>query len=58
MKRLVLAAATVLALASSASAGGMAFSLPNLWFPSSDDVTVSKSCLSSDAASTVCAPQE
>ncbi|MCF2905846.1 hypothetical protein L0666_12680 [Octadecabacter sp. CECT 8868] len=49
MKNLILTATAGIFLASAASAGGMSFSLPNLWFPPADDVTVTKDALSVDA---------
>ena len=57
MKNLVLAALTTAALASSASAGGISFSLPNLSFPPAQDVTVEKDCLPNTAATDACLPQ-
>ena len=58
MKRIVLATATSLLLATSATAGGIAFSFPTLTFPPAADVTVSKDCLSTSATTAACIPQE
>ncbi len=58
MKRIALTTAAALMLATSASAGGFAFSLPSLDFPEPADVTVSKDCLPQDAAASVCIVQE
>jgi hypothetical protein len=45
-------------LASSASAGGISFSLPNLTFPPVSETTVTKDCQSFDVTDSVCAEQE
>ncbi|WP_187292536.1 hypothetical protein [Octadecabacter antarcticus] len=58
MKRIALITATTLMLATSATAGGITFSLPNLSFPPTADVTVNKDCLSPDAATGLCIVQE
>lgn len=58
MKRIALMTATTLMLATSASAGGFAFSLPNLSFPPASDVTVGKDCLPTNTTSGVCVLQE
>ena len=57
MKNLILASLTTLALASAASAGSITFSIPNLSFPPTQDVTVAKDCLPNSAATDVCLPQ-
>ena len=58
MKTLASAAALTLLFASSAAAGGIVFSLPNYHFPPSEDVTVGKECLTQNATSETCIPQE
>ncbi len=58
MKRIALIAATSLMLATSANAGGLSFSLPNLSYPTAADVTVAKDCLPQDVTSGLCTPQE
>lgn len=58
MKRIALMTATTLMLATSASAGGFSFSLPNLSFPPAADVTMGKECLPTNTTSGVCLPQE
>ena len=57
MNRILLAAATTVLLATSAGAGQITFSLPNLTFPPHDGATVTKSCLESGAMAGLCAPQ-
>lgn len=54
MTRTALAALAAIFLASSASAGSITFSIPNLWFPPSDDTTVTRLCTDFDATSEVC----
>ena len=58
MKRIALAAVTAALLATSATAGGITFSLPNLTFPPASDTTVMKDCLVTDATTVDCIPQE
>lgn len=58
MKSIVLATATTLIIATSASASGMTFSLPNLTFPPADTVTVTKDCLSLDTTAPTCPAAE
>ncbi len=58
MKRIALVTATTLMLATSATAGGITFSLPNLWFPPASDITVNKDCASVDALTGLCIAQE
>ena len=58
MKNLTLAALTSALLASSAAAGGIAFSLPNLTFPTAPETIVTKDCQSFDVTETVCTEQE
>lgn len=58
MKNLLLATLTTLALGTAASAGGITFSLPNLTFPSSDTVVVTKDCLTQTAPTGACIPQD
>ena len=58
MKNLMMITATSLLLATSASAGSITFSIPNLWFPPVDDTTVSKDSLTSDTTSVLAIPQE
>ena len=58
MKTLLMITATTLFLATSSSAGSITFSIPNLWFPPSDDTTVAKDCLPSGATTVQCEIQE
>ena len=58
MKTLVSAAALGLLFASSAAAGSITFSLPNLQFPPADAETVTQDCQSFDATSDTCIAQE
>lgn len=58
MTRTLLATALTVMLATSATAGGMSISLPNLWFPETPDVTVTKDCLPSATASSECDAQK
>jgi len=58
MKRIALAAAASLMLATSATAGGIAFSFPTLTFAPTSDVTVSKDCLTTNITATTCSLQQ
>jgi len=58
MKRIVLAAAATVMLATMAGASSITFSIPNLTFPPSPDVTVTKDCVTPEATSGVCLTQE
>ena len=58
MKNIALAALTSVLLASSATAGGITFSLPNLTFPPVPETTVTKDCQSFDVTNGVCSEQE
>lgn len=57
MKRIAFAAATSVMIATSATAGSFSFSLPNLDFAPTNDVTVAKDCLPTTGAIAVCTPQ-
>jgi hypothetical protein len=57
MKNLLLVALTTAALATSATAGSITFSIPNLTFPSTQDVTVAKDYLAGLDATAACLPQ-
>ncbi|MCF2871713.1 hypothetical protein L0664_11605 [Octadecabacter sp. G9-8] len=57
MKNLFLAALTTVALGSAAHAGSITFSIPNLTFPPTSDVTVGKDCLPQTATPATCLPQ-
>ena len=58
MKNITVAAITSVLLASSAAAGGISFSLPNLTFPPESESTVTKGCQSFDVTETACTEQE
>jgi len=58
MKSLLMITATSLLLATSASAQGITFTLPNLWFPDDDTVTVAKDCLPSATTTALCDTSE
>ncbi len=58
MKTLASAAAVSLLFASTAAAGGITFSLPNLHFPPADAETVTQDCQSFDATSDTCIVDE
>ncbi|SMX40044.1 hypothetical protein [Octadecabacter ascidiaceicola] len=58
MKNVTLAAVTSVLLASSASAGGISFSLPNLTFPPVSEPVVTQDCQSFDTSQNVCIDQE
>lgn len=58
MKTTLFAFAATLMIATSASAGGFSFNLPNLDFPNPDTVTVGKNCLLSDAMAGLCTAQQ
>lgn len=58
MKNLVLVTATSLLLATSASAGGVTFSLPNLWFPQTEEATVTKNAPTTDVVTIQTPDQE
>lgn len=57
MKNLLLAALATVALGSAASAGSITFSLPNLSYPPSSDVTVAKDCMPDSNTINACIPQ-
>ncbi len=54
MKLTVFTLAAGLLVATSASAGGIIFELPNLEFPAPETVTVAKDCALPDAQSGLC----
>lgn len=58
MKRIALITATILMLATSATAGGTTFPPPNLSLPPTADVVLNKDCLSPDAATGLYIEQE
>lgn len=58
MKNIALAALTSVLLASSAAAGGISFSLPNLTFPPAPETTVTQDCQSFDVTESACTEQE
>ena len=58
MKQTLLAALMTAALTASATAGGMAFYVPNLTFPPTDNIVVSEDCLTQTDATQTCIPQE
>ena len=58
MKHFVLTAIASVFLASSATAGGISFSLPNLTFPPVSETTVAKGCQSVDVTTNACIEQE
>ncbi|AKS44676.1 hypothetical protein SAMN05444287_2410 [Octadecabacter temperatus] len=58
MKNVALSALVSVMLASSAAAGGISFSLPNLTFPPVSETTVSKDCQSFDVTNDACSEQE
>ena len=49
MKRIALSSVLALMIAGPAAASSFTFSLPDLWFPPTDDATVSKTCIESGA---------
>ena len=58
MKNLLMITATSLLLATSANAGSIMFSIPDLWFPPTDDTTVAKDCLSGATTAGQCVVAE
>lgn len=58
MKNIALAALTSVIFASTASAGGISFSLPNLTFPPASESTVTQDCQSFDVTENACIKQE